>query len=412
MPALVWSIGNAHYNSLLKAKQTELELMGFVLISAFELRESVITMPFAVLDERLNIPESGYQGYIKLNDTLIWQSASVTDAINPEILPRTRTNEASFFTFENAQTTYFLYAFTAEFQNYNRFEAVHFYIANHSRDLDAEHMVFTRTLWQSALVITAIIGMVLVLGLLSVIMPLRTLIHQLRRTRAGKQQRLAGEYPTELNAVKHTINTVLEEEQQQRQRYQNALQDLAHSLKTPLTVIKGDPELPPGLLSQVDQIDAIITRQLSRTRLSQHAGHQQLALAPSVDKVCQSMGKIYRDKDLQLSTKSSDISYPIDQADWYEILGNIVDNACKAATSKVTVNLYVEGPWVVLACADDGPGIPEAQQQLILERGVRLDSYTEGTGIGLATVNDLVDLYGGKIRFDRAPFTVLIYLPK
>ena len=214
--------------------------------------------------------------------------------------------------------------------------------------------------------------------------------------------------------MKSTINRVLQEEQQQRERYQNALQDLAHSLKTPLTVIKGDPALPSSLHPQVDQIDQIIQRQLSRARFSQKSGHQRIALSPVIEKVCESMHKIHADKALNIMyDETQSVEYAIDQADWYEILGNILDNACKAAQKRVNVTLKEDLQWVVLSVEDDGQGIPLAQQKQILKRGYRLDQYTEGSGIGLATVNDLVDLYGGKIRFsENLPFSLSIYLPK
>lgn len=414
LPALVWSISTAHFSSLERAKMTELELMSYVLIADFDLRESVITMPVAVLDERFNITQSGYHGYIKLNDTLIWQSASVTNIIDPARLPRTGAGETRFSEIEHNGETWYLYSFTAEFLNYNRYEAIHFHIANHARDLQAEHAVFTRTLWQSTLVISLVIAIVLILSLLSVLLPVRTLIAQLKRTRQGQQSQLSGEFPLELNAMKYTINRVLQEEQQQRERYQNALQDLAHSLKTPLTVIKGDPALPNSLHPQVDQIDQIIQRQLSRARLSQKSGHQQIELSPVVKKMCESMCKIHRDKSLSIIyNEATSIKYAIDQADWYEILGNILDNACKASQKLVNVTLNEDLHWIILAVEDDGEGIPIDQQQQILKRGYRLDQYTEGSGIGLATVNDLVDLYGGKIRFSEdLPFTLSILLPK
>lgn len=414
LPALVWSISTAHFSSLERAKMTELELMSYVLIADFDLRESVITMPVAVLDERFNITQSGYHGYIKLNDTLIWQSVSVTDTIEPAKLPRTGAGESRFSTIEHDGETWYLYSFTAEFLNYNRYEAIHFHIANHARDMRAEHAVFTRTLWQSTLVISLVITIVLILSLLSVLLPVRTLIAQLKRTRQGQQSQLSGEFPLELNAMKSTINRVLQEEQQQRERYQNALQDLAHSLKTPLTVIKGDPALPSSLHPQVDQIDQIIQRQLSRARFSQKSGHQRIALSPVIEKVCESMHKIHADKALNIMyDETQSVEYAIDQADWYEILGNILDNACKAAQQRVKVTLKEDLQWVVLSVEDDGQGIPLAQQKQILKRGYRLDQYTEGSGIGLATVNDLVDLYGGKIRFsENLPFSLSIYLPK
>ena len=126
------------------------------------------------------------------------------------------------------------------------------------------------------------------------------------------------------------------------------------------------------------------------------------------------MRKIHRDKSLSIIyNESTFIKYAIDQADWYEILGNILDNACKASQKLVNVTLNEDLHWIILAVEDDGEGIPIDQQQQILKRGYRLDQYTEGSGIGLATVNDLVDLYGGKIRFSEdLPFTLSILLPK
>jgi len=193
-------------------------------------------------------------------------------------------------------------------------------------------------------------------------------------------------------------------ESQQRTRFKHALQDLAHSLKTPLSVLQGDEAIPESSKAPILQIDQIIQRQLSRSVLGKAGWQQHIDVCELLQKIIDSMHKIYRDKGLRINFRAipAGFMYPIDTTDAYELFGNILDNACKAARSKVTVTLQadsrINSQVHIISISDDGPGIPEAMQSDMLTRGKRLDTYHQGHGIGLATVSDLVEMYGATLE--------------
>jgi two-component system sensor histidine kinase PhoQ len=250
-----------------------------------------------------------------------------------------------------------------------------------------------------------LISGLLLLSLLSVVSPVKHLVSQLSKAAKGTPNQdgvvsLSGAYPKELNAVKDSVNALLLSESQQRTRFKHALQDLAHSLKTPLSVLQGDETIPESSKAPILQIDQIIQRQLSRSVLGKAGWQQHIDVCELLQKIIDSMHKIYRDKGLRITFRTipAGFLYPIDTTDAYELFGNILDNACKAAQSEVSVTMQTNIDTFIISISDDGQGIPEEMQSDMLTRGKRLDTYHQGHGIGLATVSDLVEMYGATLE--------------
>ena len=209
----------------------------------------------------------------------------------------------------------------------------------------------------------------------------------------------------ELEKLKSSINHLLDTEQQQRSRYKNSLSDLAHSLKTPLAVLSGTAGLPEQAKEPIKQIDQQIQRQLKRAVAgSTGAFDQMVMIKPVVDKLLSAMGKVYAEKNLSLSSQfqQENVGFNGDITDLMEVLGNILDNACKAAKSNVQLSVSTKPNKLVIQIEDDGPGIPIAKREQLLARGVRLDSYKEGQGIGMAVVADLVSAYQGQLNITHS----------
>lgn len=413
LPSLAFTVSTAFQDSLLKAKQTELESMAYALIATFEIDGSQINMPFNVFDDRLNMPQSGYQALIVLNQTVIWQSTSSTLQPKPMAYPIAKTGEQIFADELQALPNTFLFTFTAEFESENQFIPIKFYLLEDQHAFHRELSTFNQSLIRNGIWVAILISSLLLLSLLSVVSPVKHLVAQLGKAAKGNAGQdgsisLSGDYPKELNAVKDSVNDLLLSESQQRTRFKHALQDLAHSLKTPLSVLQGDAAIPDVSKAPILQIDQIIQRQLSRSVLGKAGWQQHIDIVDLIQKILDSMDKIYRDKKLQitLTQSTSDCTYPIDTTDAYELFGNILDNACKAARSVVTVAIHTQNhnhhPHYVVSFTDDGPGIPEDMQTDILTRGKRLDTYHQGHGIGLATVSELVDMYGATLTIDSS----------
>jgi two-component system sensor histidine kinase PhoQ len=242
--------------------------------------------------------------------------------------------------------------------------------------------------------------------------PLRRMADEIRAVEAGEHQALGEQYPPELEGVARGLNTLLASERQRMQRYRTTMDDLAHSLKTPLAVARaelegGNPDA--GVLGeQVARMQGVVDYQLRRAAAS---GPRSLAakpvpLRPIAAEVAASLRKIHRDKPVEFSLGiDEDLRYAAEAGDLYEVIGNLLDNAWKWCRGRVRATAATGEPdgagrrWLTLVVGDDGPGVPPAEAATVLGRGHRADARGDvpGQGIGLAVVSEIVGLYGGSI---------------
>jgi len=253
--------------------------------------------------------------------------------------------------------------------------------------------------------------------------PLRRMSGEIAAIEKGGRDALSEEYPRELEGVGRGFNTLLRSERQRMERYRTTMDDLAHSLKTPLAVVRNEVEavLPDRatLQAQVDRMQSVIDYQLKRAAAMgpRSLAARPVALAPILGELKASLRKIHRDKPVNCSLQVPDgSSYPAEQGDLYEILGNLLDNAWKWCRSEIVVTVQT-GAGLEVVVADDGPGIPDDQTETVLDRGRRADQRGDvpGQGIGLAVVREIVGLYGGSVRIGRSPLggaEIMVHLPK
>lgn len=274
----------------------------------------------------------------------------------------------------------------------------------------AQLATFRRVLWiwlgGAAAALILVQSLVLGWGL----NPLRKLVRELRGVEAGTQARIESGYPTELTPLAEGLNTMIAAERNQQTRYRNALDDLAHSLKTPLAVLRGlidddslDRESRERMREPVDRMQAITNHQL---RKAAAAGRRSLAdpvpLKPLVAKIAGAIGKVYAAKHIAFDVEVADaVRIRADEGDLYELLGNLLDNAGKWCKGRVRFSATLAMRRLLIAVEDDGPGFPPDSEKL-LERGVRADSITPGQGIGLGAVAELVRVYDGSIELGRS----------
>ena len=244
--------------------------------------------------------------------------------------------------------------------------------------------------------------------------PLHQVANEVRAIEAGRQTALTGEYPLELRPLTHNLNALIAARDTHLTRYRNALGDLAHSLKTPLAVIRStlDSDLRARAIADVlrdpvEQLDATIKYQLQRAAT---AGRSALAppiqVAPIIQRIMNSLRKVYHARALEISGEAPEAAeFFGDQGDLMEILGNLADNACKWARTRVRIEVELKAsavrgdrPLLLIKVHDDGPGIPPEKVQEAMQRGARLDQSVEGHGIGLATVREIVETgYSGEL---------------
>ncbi len=292
------------------------------------------------------------------------------------------------------------------------------HIAEDGVEMARQASQFRRTLfaWLGGL------GVLLLLLLLAVLRwslaPLRKIATDLERVERGNQEHLASDYPVELSGLATNLNTFIDSERDRLKRYRNTLSDLAHSLKTPLAVMRTQLEsesegrsLRWTILEQVGRMDEIVAYQLSRAATS---GRQTFAtplvLEPYAEEVVQSLEKVYAGRNVLCEFDIDPAArFHGDQGDLLELLGNLLENAFKWAQHRVLLSARPSQDrgerraGLVLCIEDDGPGIPEERIAHVLQRGVRGDERVQGHGIGLSIVQDIVRAYRGTLQVTRSP---------
>jgi len=240
--------------------------------------------------------------------------------------------------------------------------------------------------------------------------PLRALQGALQRVREGRAPRLEGRFPVEVQPLIDDFNGVLDRNAQVVERARTQAGNLAHALKTPLAVLENaarqspDPTLAPLVTEQVALAHRHIHWHLARARAAAtgRLPGQRTPLAPLLDGLLRVMDKLHaaRALDIDGGDVPADWAFAGEEQDLQEMLGNLLDNACRSARTALRVRVQREGAQLHLAVDDDGPGIAPAQRAAVLQRGVRLDESQPGSGLGLAIVVELAALYGGALTLE------------
>ena len=268
----------------------------------------------------------------------------------------------------------------------------------------------------------ALAGAVLVTAAVSVmrrgLSPLLLLQERLAAIRGGRVTRLEGDYPTEVAPLVRDLNELLEERDQRVSRAAARAGDLAHGLKTPLAIIAqdaerlahGDAELAQSIASQIERMRRHIDWHLVQARATASAAGAaaRASVGESVRALMRTMERLYVDRSLALKFETSsgggpagagaDVVVRVPVEDLEEILGNLLDNACKWARSRVVVTIDARLESVTIDVDDDGQGLQPERRAEVLQRGVRGDEAVAGSGLGLAIVRDLVDAYAGQFE--------------
>ena len=265
----------------------------------------------------------------------------------------------------------------------------------------------------------SIAGAGLILGALaqirSIFAPFHRLHDRLRAIRQGKESKIGGEYPAEVEPLVNDLNDLLENRSRMVSRAIAKAGDLAHGLKTPLAVLGQESE---RLSARGDHEGAaLVGQQVERTRrqIEYHLAHSRAeaggalpgastAVRDSADALARTLTRLYEGKGVRIEVSVPEsIGAAVAREDLEEVLGNLLDNACKWTKSSVRLEGRRSGDTITITIDDDGPGIPAELRTRVLQRGVRADEAAPGSGLGLAIVTDLVDLYRGTLTLDVSP---------
>jgi signal transduction histidine kinase len=243
------------------------------------------------------------------------------------------------------------------------------------------------------------------------LVPLRRLGAELASIRAGQGRYLTGRLPTEIQPLAVELNALVDHHESIIQRARAQAGDLAHALKTPLTVLRNEFEgnEPPDrelALAQLQQMSDVTQRHLARAQAAGSRGvlGQRSQVGPIVDALARTLPKLSADRAVAIESDLGPrpLFFAGEGQDLSELLGVLMENACKWAKSRIRVSAVLTGQRLNIAIADDGPGIPAEKRAAALSRGGRLDEGASGSGLGLAIAQDLVQLYQGTMTLGRS----------
>lgn len=383
--------------------ENELSAYSYSILAVAEVEQAELIMPEALIENQFNVSGSGLYAFISGPASNLWRSQSLLTLNLPNKLPdtlaRLSTGDTAFSNIEINGLSLFIYSYAVSFTEGDVSLPMTVHIIKDKKSFLQLISEFKQQLWFGLAILMVIILLLQLVWLMWTLKPLSTLEHEIKAVEQGKAEKLTSLYPKELAKLTTQLNQLLATEQKQRLRYRNALSDLAHSLKTPLAVLQAQSNISAVNQEQINRINSTIDHQLKR---AQSAGHSSWLLGievkPVLDKLLNTLTKIYHEQEKIVTVKlTGKLIFKGDEADLLELLGNLLDNAYKAAKSTIVLTVNQQSHVLVICIEDDGVGIKPQQITQILERGVRADTYQDGHGVGLAIVRDLVASYQGKL---------------
>ena len=279
----------------------------------------------------------------------------------------------------------------------------------HSREaLDEQIGVLRRTMVRSFGILG--LGLVVLAALQAIygLWPLRRVRRAIAAIRSGRKSRIEERLPREIEPLIVEINDLLEHNERQAEEARRHAGNLAHALKTPLTVVNNAataraPDLADTVIREARTMRRQVDHHLARARAigRRSSAQARSPVWPSLEAVERAVTRLYEDVTVDLAG-DRDAAVRVERQDLDEMLGNLIENAAKYGGGRVVVTVKTSPDWVEFEVEDDGPGIPAAERASIFDRGARLDTGKPGTGLGLAIVRDVAQIYGGSIRLEES----------
>lgn len=402
-----FAVERAHADSVRAAHFARLQGTVYLLLAGAELDAGgALQMPMGFAETRLSLPGSGlYASIFNVNRNEEWRSPSAV-GIEPPFRRTQAIGRWHTETLASGDRNWLAVTYAVNWAGRGSRAPLVLSVLEDSAGFDREIATFQRTLWIWLGGAGALLLLAQTLLLQWGLSPMRRVAAEVRRVEAGEQERIAGSYPTEISGLTENLNTLIQQERVRQTRYREALSFLAHSLKTPLAVLRGalaDPaQLPAAVEQQVARMDDIVQHQLGRAAAGGATRFARpLLLAPIAHRVRDALAKVHADRGIRFDVDCPpELAWRIDEGDVFEMLGNVADNAGKWARTQVQVKLWSERGRLWIRVDDDGPGFSDTES--ILQIHVRLDERVPGHGVGLAVVNDLVASHHGELKLTRS----------
>ncbi|WP_339648939.1 ATP-binding protein [Halopseudomonas pelagia] len=413
MLALLPVLQNAFDQTMEQIIQQRLAADTNTMISTAQLHNGILQMPEKMPDEEFNLPEATLLGFVyDQSGTLLWSSRSAQG------------QAVQYAPFYSGGTTDFLQIYNENGNGYYVYDVEVFLDDSSNPPFSFITMLpkseflpltqkFDRQLYTWLGGGLLILLVLLWLGLTWGFRALKSLSRELDQIEGGHRDQLGEQHPRELLRLTRSLNRLLDSERRQRQRYQDSLADLAHSLKTPLAVLQSvaervaqEPsrEQADILQTQINRMSQQIDFQLRRASLRRSGLVQhRVQLDPLLVSVTSTLAKVYDDKQVHLQLDLADNFWvPMERGALMEMLGNLLENAYRLCLKQVHVSARHTAGHCEIIVEDDGAGVPEHQREVILRRGERLDAQHAGQGIGLSVVKDIIESYEGELVIDQS----------
>jgi len=404
------------HDSVESATYERLQAHVYALLTAADLvSDGSLFIPNQLPEPRLSAPDSGLVADVTdAAGKLIWKSRSMVSIHLPAHTPISPAghweySELNSEVGERFIVTSFVASYAGQNKKLHRFR---FRVAENYRFVEQQVGLFRRSLWTwlgvVGVMLLAVQGSILRWSLA----PLGKAEQEIAEIEAGLRKQLSKDYPRELEGLTRRLNLLVENSDKHLQRYRDSLGNLAHSLKTPLAVLRNAAEknvpveeLRQTAEEQIGRMIEIVDHQLQRAAT---AGRTVLAgeflVAEPINKLGNALRKVYAEKGVEfLLVDDNSARFAGDEGDFMELVGNLMDNAFKWCSKKVKVTITSlpsenGGKRLKIIVDDDGPGIPENQRNRILQRGEKANPESDGQGLGLDMVLETVAIYNGSLK--------------
>lgn len=434
LSALLWSgaalviggmlLSYAFRSYVLSDVDEKLELQIDTMVGISEISpEGVLRFNQPLLDQRFAAPYSGWYWQISEKDEPPFRSRSLWDyELKPDMTTRTFSLRHAEVDGPDGQT---LRVAERDIILPEADRIFRYQVATDTAEVREAIQRFNWLLLSALGLIMLTVSLALVLQVAYGLRPLRNLRRKLVDVRGGNASRIEGDWPEDLKPLAQEINALIDQNEKLVSRARTHVGNLAHALKTPLSVIKNEVDEDPAdkakaIAVQVRSIGEHIDHHLKRARIAGGGSGKGLPVKERTEKIARAIERLNRDKSLKVDLDiDPGLKFDGEKEDFDEVVGNIVDNAGKWATGRVSVAAKMlptdqRRPYMQFRVEDDGPGVDEAEMDALFERGQRLDEHVPGTGLGLAIVRDIVELYGGSASLERATLgglAVVLKLP-
>ena len=422
--AVGWMLDRSHKAAVRTGAEQQLRTIAFGVLGAADEQGGTIVVATDQVAPRLRRPQDGLYAFVEVvGQGVVWRSPSA--AVRGVALPKNplaRRPAPGEHVFARESAARFAFAYTVIWEPSNTRATI--WVLADSGPYREQIADFRRNAALGLVGATLAFVVIQFAAVRWGFAPLRRMVARIHALEAGERADIGHDYPAELGGLARNLNHFVAYERENRDRYRRAMDDLAHSLKTPLAVLKNvvrelrqDTATVVG--EQLERMETTVAHQLARAVATRPVlPPTPLAVLPLAARITHALQRAYmekgvaveapwdRDEELpEANFRPRDAPSPtvrVDETDAMDMLGNLIENAFKYARSQVRISAQSTPGGVETVIEDDGEGIPAAQRELVLQRGARAQDAVAGQGIGLAVVVELAATYGGRLALQES----------